>query len=208
MNIEELGAPSNHGASNRADHLRQLKDGQTDPADASAAAEKRLAAALAKLGLKERRMSPRQRCSGSVEFRAEGSDMRLWGNLTDISQHGCYVEMTSTFPLNTRVHLGLKSGGIKAQVTGVVRATYPALGMGIRFVELESGQQRQLKQILDSLLGRNAHPASPALNDEMKGALASVDARAFLDEIAAFFQKNESLAREEFYQIAKRVRRS
>jgi len=34
---------------------------------------------------KERRQSPRLRCSGSVDFRADGSDVRMWGTLTDIS---------------------------------------------------------------------------------------------------------------------------
>ena len=44
---------------------------------------------------KERRQSPWLRCSGSVEFRADGSDVRMWGTLTDISLHGRYLEMNS-----------------------------------------------------------------------------------------------------------------
>ncbi len=58
---------------------------------------------------KERRKSPRIRCSGSAEFVADGSNVRLWGTITDISQHGCYVEMSNTFPIGTKVHLVLKS---------------------------------------------------------------------------------------------------
>jgi hypothetical protein len=42
----------------------------------------------------------------------------------------------------------------------------------------------------------------------MKDTLRSADPRAFLDEIAEFFQKNQLLSRSEFQQIAKRARRS
>jgi hypothetical protein len=42
----------------------------------------------------------------------------------------------------------------------------------------------------------------------MKDTLGSADPRAFLDEITEFFQKKHLLSREEFHQIAKRVRRS
>ena len=63
------------------------------------------AAATTGPAFKDRRQSPRLRCSGSVEFRAEGSDVRIWGTLTDISLHGCYVEMSTTFPVDARVDL-------------------------------------------------------------------------------------------------------
>lgn len=64
------------------------------------------------------RQSPRIRCSGSVEFRSEGSDEHLWGTLTDISLHGCYVEMSDTFPVDTNVYLVLKSFGLRIQTQG------------------------------------------------------------------------------------------
>jgi len=62
---------------------------------------------------KERRRSLRYRCSGSAEFRAEGSDVRMWGTLTDISLHGCYIEMSTTFPVDTSVDLSLEAAGIR-----------------------------------------------------------------------------------------------
>ena len=42
----------------------------------------------------------------------------------------------------------------------------------------------------------------------LKETLLSGDPRAFIDEITDFFQKNQLLSRAEFYQVAKRVRRS
>ena len=82
----------------------------------------------------------------------------MWGTLTDISAHGCYVEMSNTYPADTPVYLVLKSCGIRIQAPGTVRASYPGLGMGIRFAEIEPEQQAQLQQLLAMLAGRS--PAS------------------------------------------------
>jgi hypothetical protein len=160
-------------------------------------------------GFKERRQSPRLRCSGSAEFRVEGSDVRMWGTLTDISLHGCYVEMNATFPVDTKVDLVLKSFGIRIRIAGRVRATYPSLGMGICFADIEPGEQMQLKQLLAALSGRSTvYTAKSAEESGMKEALGSADPRAILGEIMGFFQNHNLLSRTEFCQIAKRACRS
>ncbi len=190
-------------------YLRRLKGGVANgaPADATAKSDGRPAAASP--ASRERRKSPRLRCSGSVEFRAEGSDVRMWGTLTDISLHGCYVEMQTTFPVDTKVNLVLKSFGVRIQAPGTVRASYPFLGMGICFAEIEPAQQLQLRQLLDALTGHaTVSNGVSAEENSMKDTVASADARAFLDEIAEFFQKNQMLSRDQFHEIAKRVRRS
>jgi PilZ domain len=151
------------------------------------------------------RQSPRIRCSGSVEFRTEGSDEHLWGTLTDISLHGCYVEMSDTFPVDTNVYLVLKSFGLRIQTQGTVRTSFPSKGMGIGFTEIEPGQQTQLNQLLDALTGGKSASTSASPGD--KGDLGSVDPIALVDEIKEFFRKKQLLSREEFHQIAKRVRR-
>ena len=139
-------------------HLRRLKEDLAESAPAHAAADHdaRVAAAMAASGFEERRKSPRLRCSGSAEIRGGGSDARMWGTLTDVSLHGCYVEMSNTFPVDTVVNLVLKSCGIQIQAPGRVRASYPALGMGICFGEIEPGQHLQLKQLLALLTGHGA----------------------------------------------------
>ena len=52
--------------------------------------------------------------------------------------------------------LVLKSFGIRIEAPGTVRASYPFLGMGICFAEIEPVQQMQLKQLLAALAGRSA----------------------------------------------------
>ena len=86
-------------------YLRRLKEDAAEGASADAlqrATAKRQPIAI-DLAWQQRRQSPRFRCSGSVEFRTEGSDVPMWGTLTDISLHGCYVEMNTTFPVDTKV---------------------------------------------------------------------------------------------------------
>ncbi len=191
-----------------ANHLRRLKREATEgaPADGTGKAP----AVAATPAWKERRKSLRLRCSGSAEFRAAGSDVRVWGTLTDISLHGCYVEMSATFPVGARVNLVLKSCGISIRVSGTVRTSYPSLGMGICFAaETDREQQRQLNRLLTALAGHSAFSnGGPVPENDMQDTLASADPRAFLDEIAEFFHENQSLSRDEFHEIAKRVRRS
>jgi hypothetical protein len=206
-------SPDSSNGQEGVNYLRRLRGEVAEPATADAAAKGggRAPAATPTTSWKERRQSPRLRCSGSAEFRTEGSDVRLWGTLTDISLHGCYVEMNTTFPIGTKVDLVLNSCGNRIQAPGTVRTSYPFLGMGIRFAEIEPGQELQLKELLAALAGRNtASSGRPATEPEtdMKDTVASADPRAFLDEITEFFQKNHLLSREEFHQIAKRVRRS
>ena len=195
------------------DYLRRLKRAAVEAAPADAVARGGGGAPAAansnSNAWKERRQSPRLRCSGSAEFRAEGNDARMWGTVTDVSLHGCYVEMNTTFPVDTKVGLVLKSFGIRIEAPGTVRASYPFLGMGICFAEIEPAQQLQLKQLLAALAGRSAvSNGMSAEENSVKDALASADQRSFLDGIAEFFQKNQTLSRDEFHQIAKRVRRS
>lgn len=210
--VEQPGSsPDSSKREDGGNYLRRLRGDPAEgaPADAAARGAGRTPGAMTTAALRERRQSPRLRCSGSVEFRAEGNDARMWGTLTDVSLHGCYVEMNTTFPVDTKVDVVLKSFGIRIQASGTVRAAYPFLGMGIRFAELDATEKVQLKQLLAALAGRSgASNGGPAEENGMKETLKAADPKAFLDEITAFFQKSPLLSREEFHQIAKRVRRS
>jgi hypothetical protein len=181
----------------RAPAVPELKGGGKAPASANG------------VDWTERRQSPRLRCSGSVEFRTYGSSVRMWGTLTDVSLHGCYVEMHATFPVGTKVDLVLKSFGIRIEVSGTIRASYPFLGMGVRFEEIVPEQQLKLQQLLGALAGhRTVSNAAPAPQNVAKDTLGSTDLRAFLDKMTEFFQKNQVLSRDEFHQIVNRLRRS
>jgi hypothetical protein len=159
----------------------------------------------------ERRRSPRYNCRGSVEFRAEGGDVRMWGTLTDISRSGCYVEMTSTFPAGTDVDLGMEVHDIRVRARGRICVSYPFLGMGIAFTEIAPEQEASLQQLLSALTEHPRPPiADPGLKEEdgAREAVAAAAPNALLDEIVRFFAVNRLLSREEFIRIARLARRS
>jgi PilZ domain len=108
----------------------------------------------------ERRKAPRFSCSGRIEMRVEGADYRMGGTLTDISLHGCYVEMNSTYPVGTKLNLELEVISMKVKLPGVVRAAYPFLGMGISFGEIEAKPLAQLQELLVALAARKAYGAA------------------------------------------------
>jgi hypothetical protein len=135
-----------------------------------------------------------------------GSDVRLWGTLIDISLHGCYVEMSSTSPVDTRVRLVLKSCGHRIETGGTVRASYPALGMGICFEDIESEQQVQLQQLIAMLAGNSGVDGISAAENHASDSPRQVDPKALLNEVTEFFRNNQLLSRNEFHQMAKRAR--
>jgi PilZ domain len=154
----------------------------------------------------ERRRSPRYKCEGSAEFRVAGSAVRTWGTFTDISVTGCYVEMTATFPVGATVDLGLELHGVRVQVQGEVRVSYPYLGMGIAFTEISDQNRMRLRDLIDSL-------APPSLTKTAEGAEAVpgslalplvVNPAAALQAVADFFEKRGLLTKEEFVQILRR----
>ena len=143
-------APEPSNGDEGVDYLRRLKGAVVEgaPADAVARGGGAVPATADSHAWKDRRQSPRLRCSGSAEFRTAGSDARMWGTVTDVSLHGCYVEMNTTFPVGTKVDLVLKSFGVRIEAPGTVRASYPFLGMGICFAEIQLAQQLHLRDLL------------------------------------------------------------
>ena len=209
--VEQPGLSfSSQRADDGADHLRRMKDQSSQPSPRIAEAVSASSEHSELLGGKERRRSPRFRCSGSAEFRLEGSDVRMWGTLSDVSLHGCYVEMNNTFPADTRVNLLLEVLGVRAQMRAVVRVSYPFLGMGLCFSEIEPEQQVQLEQLLATLsvpVSVAASDGSHATCETSSQCLADADPQIMFAELAEFFRKNVLLSRDEFHQIACRARR-
>ena len=115
------------------------------PADDAATA----AAALP--AMQERRRSPRFDCPGSVEISTSGSDVAVSGILTNISLHGCYVQTSTTFPLDTSVSLAIDSLGFRIGIEAKVRVIYPSTGMGLCFSEMDPQQHAQLGLLLKAL---------------------------------------------------------
>jgi hypothetical protein len=192
--------------SSAADYLRRLKGDEHPPGFPEP--ETRPPAEPVTTGGSERRQSPRYKCAGSAQFRVQGSEVRTWGTLTDISQHGCYVELMSTFPVGANVELELELNGIRADVKGEVRVSYPCLGIGIAFREISDENRMRLLEMLRSLSPVD-HPGTPAVSEAPSLSTSAslpiiVNTAAALQALADFFETRAQLTKEEFVRILRK----
>ncbi len=209
---EQLGADSDsRDTDNGVSYLRRLKEQieAEHPSGAPASAGPTPAMQPNLPSGKDRRRSPRFRCAGSAEVTTEGSQVRLWGTLTDISLRGFYVEMSTTFPVDTRVELILEALGIRFRAQGTVRISYPFLGMGILLTQIAPDQRVLLEQLL-AALAKIATADRPDVTTDSAAADLFVRAEpiAFLNELKHYFDSKAVLSREEFFRIAKQCQRS
>jgi hypothetical protein len=154
----------------------------------------------------ERRRSPRYKCEGSAEFRVGGTDVRTWGTFTDLSVHGCYIEMTATFPVGAMVDLVLELNGSRVSVKGEVRVSYPFLGIGVAFRDVTPEAARILQSMIACLIVRERGSSSPS-SDETNAPISipviASPAEA-LQAIANFFETHSVLAKYEFQHLIRK----
>ena len=148
----------------------------------------------------ERRRDVRYKCNGNAEFHTEGIDVRTRAAVSDISRSGCYVELQATSQVNTAVDMLITVNGIGVRVKGVVRTSYPLLGMGISFTEISKEAQVQLEELILSCSGGTSPLSTNAAEPvaAVPDLLMIMDAGAALNALARFFQNNQTLTRSEF----------
>jgi hypothetical protein len=200
-----------------ADYLRRLKQDQGQPLTQASSNTNVVPTQPEKAGSSERRQCPRYKCQGSAEFRVDGSDVRTWGTFTDLSMHGCYIEMTATYPVGAVVNLGLGLGGLHVDVKGEVRVSYPFLGIGVAFRDVSEESVARLREMVRSLLpaahlgisatGKAiAQPASPT---SARPSLPLIlDTAAALQAVVEHFEGHRILTQEEFVLLLRRSQSS
>jgi c-di-GMP-binding flagellar brake protein YcgR len=82
---------------------------------------------------------------------AERDDPPVRSQLTDLSLGGCYLEMSSPFPIATRVTLSMKAAGTELRAEGVVRVMHPDKGMGVEFTQTTQEHRTSLEKFLGVL---------------------------------------------------------
>jgi len=157
----------------------------------------------------ERRRSPRYRCEGSAELRVEGCDVRTWGTFTDISWHGCYVEMATTFPVGTILNMQLTANSFQVAAKGEVRVNYPGLGIGVAFSEVSAEDRARLRELLGSLsrpsviVGPGV-PSSLSAVQSMPSMPVITDPQAAINALVKFFENRQLMTQEEFSQLVRK----
>jgi CheY-like chemotaxis protein len=71
--------------------------------------------------------------------------------LTDLSLGGCYLDITSPFPVSTRVTLAMRAAGVELKAEGIVRVMHPDTGMGVEFSQTTADHRALLEKFLKLL---------------------------------------------------------
>jgi hypothetical protein len=153
----------------------------------------------------EKRRSPRYKCEGSVEMREVGCDVHTWASFTDVGLHGCYVEAQATYPVGTILQLKLEANDVRIETKGNVRVTYPYLGMGIAFVDLDEQNRERLRDLLASL-SRPSAIVGPGIASSLpaRGPLdlpPIANPESALQALIDFFRDRQLLMREDFVRL-------
>jgi CheY-like chemotaxis protein len=71
--------------------------------------------------------------------------------LTDLTLGGCYLNISSPFPVPTRVTLSMRAAGVELKTEGVVRIMHAEKGMGVEFTQTTPEHRANLAKFLGIL---------------------------------------------------------
>ena len=84
----------------------------------------------------ERRHRPRYPFSALAEIVDEAENARTSSRISDLSLHGCYVEMKNPFPEGTNVMIEISTETESLETHAIVAHIEPKRGMGLTFGEM------------------------------------------------------------------------
>ena len=87
----------------------------------------------------ERRASPRYPFSAPAELTDSGSGARIEARTCDLGSNGCYLDIANPLPPGTVISIQIIYQGHVFAAGGVVAHSHPEMGMGVKFIALESG---------------------------------------------------------------------
>jgi hypothetical protein len=99
----------------------------------------------------ERRRYPRAKVAIPIEFKPEGAAVASHAETADLSLAGCYVEMSFTLPIGSKLDLVLWVNDARLATKAVVVTHHPQFGNGIDFSEISREDHAKLAHFLKSL---------------------------------------------------------
>lgn len=138
----------------------------------------------------------------------EQDDPPIRCQLSDLSLGGCYLEISSPFPVATRVTLSMRAASVEVRAQGVVRVMHPDKGMGVEFVQATSEHRSAVETFLGVLTQNRA--LLPELLVQPDG-LESEPARTNpspenIDDPLLQLFYTDTLATEEFHEALRKQR--
>jgi c-di-GMP-binding flagellar brake protein YcgR len=139
---------------------------------------------------------------------AEQDDPPIRCQLTDLTLGGCYLEISSPFPVGTRVTLSMRAAGMEVRAQGMVRVMHVDKGMGVEFTQGTPAHRAAVENFL-GVLNQN-RGLSPELLVQPEGLETTPlppqpSASDHADPLLLLFH-GEPLAAEEFQQALQKQR--
>lgn len=100
-----------------------------------------------------RRNQQRFHVTGGVELRRNEGAPPVFGNLSDVSLTGCYVETVSTLPVGTELLFMLRVNETLVRGRAQVKTSHHAVGVGLVFMHLSKEDQQKLEFLIGALSG-------------------------------------------------------
>ena len=126
-----------------------------------------------------RRAQQRFHCTGGVEMRRSEGAPPVFGNLSDLSLTGCYVETVSTLPVGSEILFMLRVRENVVRGRAQVKTSHHAVGLGLVFMHLSKEDEQKLESILAALSG------SPDMRTNDQRKLAPEDPLPFSRPLTA-----------------------
>jgi CheY-like chemotaxis protein len=141
----------------------------------------------------------------------ETDDPPVRCQLLDLSLGGCYLEISSPFPVSTRVTLSMRAAAVELKTEGVVRVMHPDKGMGVEFTQ-STEEHRQLLEKFLSVLTENSD-VLPELLVEPEGLETGIEQNSRIvdsgeteDTLLALFRRRDALSADAFLAELRRQR--
>jgi len=101
----------------------------------------------------DRRRYPRMKCFVAVELRVDGSPTPVWGNLSNTSMGGGFVETATPVKTGVELEIGLWVANGKIWVkglilNGIVTRSNPSFGVRLKFDTMEHSEREALREFL------------------------------------------------------------
>ena len=105
------------------------------------------------LRVPDRRRAERYKLSVGLQLSDEVHGAPMQATTADIGVSGCYVETLFPAAVGARLKILLWLGPAKLLAKGIVRASYPGVGMGIEFLDLSWEETERLYRFLEAKQG-------------------------------------------------------
>jgi PilZ domain len=99
----------------------------------------------------ERRRTPRYSFIASAELIEVKSDVRIASRVSELSRHGCYLDMMNPFPKGTVVLVKISAGEAFFEATGIIAYAQMNMGAGVKFDEVNPPFAEVLERWLDEM---------------------------------------------------------